>query len=152
MVNLCGLGSFLSYLMKIGYHDGMNLGSAMNRWSIGWVSLFGVIGCGSDTPEWCADEDHVTYAEFGETFLRQHCNGCHGSEADNRHGAPTAISFDTIEAVWTWKDSILRVTASENPSMPPAWELDAGDVDLLQVWLECGSELEDQQSLRKFDP
>ena len=55
-------------------------------------------------------KSHVTYAEFGEHFLRQHCNGCHGSGADNRHGAPTAISFDSIEAVWTWKDAILRVT------------------------------------------
>ena len=71
-----------------------------------------------ETPEWCVDESHVTYAEFGEVFLRQHCNGCHGSESDNRHGAPTSVSFDSIEAVWTWKDAILRVTTSENASMP----------------------------------
>ena len=111
-----------------------------------------LIGCGTETPEWCADESHVTYAEFGEVFLRQHCNGCHGSGSDNRHGAPPSVSFDSIEAVWTWKDAILRVTTSENASMPPAWELDAGDVELLQVWLECGSELDDQKSLRGFDP
>ena len=124
----------------------------MHRWTIIWVSTFGIVGCGTETPEWCAEEGDVTYAEFGETFLRQHCNGCHGSEADNRHGAPVIVSFDSIEDVWTWKDAILRVTTSENPSMPPAWELDAGDVELLQVWLECGSELADQKSLRKFDP
>ena len=124
----------------------------MHRWVIIWASAFCMFGCGTETPEWCAEEVHVTYAEFGETFLRQHCNGRHGSEADNRHGAPAVVSFDSIENVWTWKDAILRVTTSENPSMPPAWELDAGDVELLQVWLECGSEYEDQKSLRKFDP
>ena len=117
-----------------------------------WVSVLGVVGCGSETPEWCVEESEITYAEFGETFLRQHCNGCHSSEANNRHGAPDTVSFDSIESVWTWKDAILRVTSSENPTMPPAWELDSGDVELLQVWLECGSELDDYKSLRKFDP
>ena len=123
----------------------------MFRLSIIIIGFTSVIGCGSEVPEWCAEESHVTYAEFGEVFLRQHCNGCHGAESDNRHGAPESVSFDSIEAVWTWKDAILRVT-TESASMPPAWELDAGDVELLQIWLECGSEVDDQKSLRGFDP
>ena len=136
----------------IGYDDCMTFECKISPLGMGWIILFGVIGCGSEAPEWCAEEDEVTYAEFGGTFLRQHCNGCHGSEANNRHGAPESISFDSIESVWLWKDAILRVTSPENPVMPPAWDLDEGDVALLQVWLECGSELEDQKSLRKFDP
>ena len=130
----------------------MSLRYKIHRGGIIWASIFSFVGCGTETPEWCDEEVDVTYAEFGEAFLRQHCNGCHGSDANNRHGAPIVVSFNSIDDVWTWKDAILRVTTSENPSMPPAWELEAGDVELLQVWLECGSELADQKSLRKFDP
>ena len=112
-----------------------------------WLSA-----CGPETPDICDVEVQVTYADFGASFLRQHCNGCHSATTMDRHGAPTSVTFDSIEEIWQRSEDILRVTTSDTPTMPPAWDLDEGDVELLEHWLMCGTERKDRQSLRQFSP
>lgn len=110
-----------------------------------------MMGCGSE-PAICDSGSDVTYADFGETFIRQHCQGCHASSSNDRHGAPESVHFDSIEDIWERRDDILRVTTSDEADMPPAWKLDEDNIRLVQQWLECGSERSDHRSLRQFDP
>ena len=111
-----------------------------------------IFACSNPQPPVCDTAADVTYAEFGESFLRQHCQGCHASTSTNRQGAPSTIYFDTVEDVWRLSADILRVTTSEIPTMPPAWTLEEHDIEMLRWWLECGSLKSDEQSLQLFDP
>lgn len=113
--------------------------------------LLMILACGNSS-DVCDSGMDVTYADFGETFIRQHCQGCHASSSNNRHGAPESVHFDTIEDIWSRRDDILRVTTSEEADMPPAWELDQDNVYLLEQWLECGSKRADRRSMRHFNP
>lgn len=114
--------------------------------------IFWFFACSTKQPQVCDTAADVTYAEFGESFLRQHCQGCHSSTSTNRQGAPTSVSFDSVDDVWRLSQDILRVTASESPTMPPAWTLEEEDVEMLRWWLECGSIKTDEQSLEDFNP
>ena len=117
-----------------------------------WIGFL-VLACGQDTPAICdSGEVEVTYADFGESFMRQHCQGCHASTSSSRHGAPESVHFDNVDDIWERRDAILRVTTTDSPTMPPAWDLDAGDVMLVEQWLECGSKRSDKRSLRHFNP
>lgn len=96
-----------------------------------------------DTGYWnCDNAQEVTYANFGEGFLRHNCQGCHASSTNNRHGAPENVTFDTMEDAWKWKDRILTTTLSNPPTMPPAGKITENQAILLHWWLECGEDLE----------
>ena len=109
------------------------------------------IGCTYSQPPLCDTAADITYAEFGKSFMTQYCQGCHASTSTNRQGAPDSVNFDTLESIWILREDILRVTTSESPSMPPAWAIPDTDIELLQWWLECGSERMDEQSILLFD-
>jgi len=107
------------------------------------------LGCSSEVidtgdtgeidPE-CVDAQLVTYNNFGESFIKHSCQGCHFSEAVNRYGAPETVSFDDLEAVWDRASSILAVAAGPSPVMPPQ----GGVTELQRIkliwWLRCGDE------------
>ena len=106
----------------------------------------------TDHPEWCSDTPSVTYADFGEAFMNQNCQGCHHMDARDRKGAPVGVHFGSVEDIWERKDDIVRVTLSEDADMPPSRILNEDEQYLLEAWLECGSLREDKQSLRNFNP
>ena len=60
----------------------------------------------------------LSYENFGRDFIGSECQTCHASEAKERRGAPTHISFDDLEAVREWSDRIYERSAGENVSMP----------------------------------
>ena len=106
----------------------------------------------ADQPEWCSDAPAVTYADFGEAFMNQNCQGCHHTDARDRKGAPIGVHFGSVEAIWERKEDIVRVSLGPDTAMPPSRILDEEEQYLLEVWLECGSLRDDKQSLRAFNP
>ena len=48
----------------------------------------------------CAGVPIVNWANFGEGWLLQECQGCHGSAVTTRHDAPVDMTFDTVDQAW----------------------------------------------------
>ncbi len=87
--------------------------------------------------EVCADAGVVSWENFGDALLGEHCQGCHASTSPNRFGAPETVTFDTHAQAITWKDAILRAATGDVPTMPPAITIGATDRELLWIWLTC---------------
>lgn len=87
----------------------------------------------------CADAPTLAWSNFGEGFMRESCQGCHASTAEDRHDAPEEITFDTVDQCWTWAADILRTATGEDPSMPPRGGVTDDDRVRLEWWLRCGT-------------
>lgn len=85
----------------------------------------------------CAEAPTVTWASFGRGFLIESCQGCHASTAPDRHGAPPAVSFDSVEDAWIHADRILARASGESPTMPPNGGVAEDDLRRLEWWLRC---------------
>jgi uncharacterized membrane protein len=94
-------------------------------------------GAPDDSADACAQAPVVTWDNFGQALLNEHCQPCHASAAGNRFGAPIEVVFDTHEDATTFKDAILRVATGDAPTMPPAISIGDTDRELLRVWLTC---------------
>ncbi|MBK9260857.1 MAG: hypothetical protein IPM54_13685 [Polyangiaceae bacterium] len=82
----------------------------------------------------------LTYDNFGAGFMNAHCQWCHGSEANDRQGAPGEFIFDTQAQVIRHKARIFVRSAAENDSMPPGPEDPSLDERTkLAEWLACGA-------------
>jgi len=98
-------------------------------------------GCGEqeDTADtaFCLDAPVLTWDNFGDGFMTQHCQSCHASESPSRQDAPEDISFDTEEQTLALADRILARATGDSPTMPP--QGGAQDVDRLKLqwWLSC---------------
>ena len=108
------------------------------------ISLLGCTGStesvDSGSRDTCDTAPPVNYANFGEGFLTENCQGCHASTAPNRYEAPESVVFDTVDDAWAWRDRILyRVLEDANP-MPPAGGANADDMQRLEWWFECSEE------------
>jgi mono/diheme cytochrome c family protein len=104
------------------------------------VILLAVLGCAPDADSadpFCTDAPVVTWENYGEAILVENCQGCHGSAAVNRAGAPESVSFDTHEQALAWRERILAVTAAEGATMPPAVPMDDAARERLHIWLRC---------------
>lgn len=101
--------------------------------------LVGLLACsgGEDTDDFCAEAPVVTWDNYGRDILVQNCQACHGSDVEERYGAPEAITFDTEEDVVTHAGAILDRSTGESPTMPPAGGMDEIDRQRLEVWLTC---------------
>jgi len=109
------------------------------------------LGCGSATTQdsssattdtgtdACADIPIVTYANFGEGFLLENCQGCHASTSANRHGAPEEVMFDSVEDAWNWSTVILAVATGDEQSMPPNGGISPDDQTRLEWWFSCAA-------------
>jgi uncharacterized membrane protein len=86
--------------------------------------------CGEETPL-------VTWATFGQGFVRTNCQGCHSSDAADRHGAPETIVFDTPKDVGKHRAAILAAVGADVPTMPPAGGVLDQDRARLRIWLGC---------------
>lgn len=82
----------------------------------------------------------LTYDNFGASFINAHCQSCHGSESNDRQGAPGEFIFDTHEQVIRHKERIFVRSAAENDSMPPGPDDPPLDERMkLADWLACGA-------------
>lgn len=82
----------------------------------------------------------LTYENFGKGFIDAYCQSCHGSNADDRLGAPGEYIFDTAEQVQKHADRIFARSAADNDSMPPGPEdPPAEERERLAEWLACGA-------------
>jgi len=98
----------------------------------------------SAEPDWatlsCDEAPVVTWNNFGAGFVGHYCQGCHASTSVDRYGAPESVTFDTVDAVWAFRDRVLARSTGNAPSMPPAGGTNANDRQKLQWWLECAPE------------
>lgn len=111
-----------------------------------WLLMVG-LGCEeipaevSDTGEVdpdCVDAQLVTYNNFGESFMKHSCQGCHASTAPNRFEAPEDVTFDDLESVWAQSEVILAVASGSAPTMPPQGGVTELQRTKLIWWLRCG--------------
>jgi hypothetical protein len=79
----------------------------------------------------------VTWEHFGEGFFRTYCNACHAASTENRHGAPTSVTFDTLDQVRDRADAIHRAVL-EMGSMPLGGGVPDDERTLLQMFFDCG--------------
>ncbi len=96
-----------------------------------------------DTGGFCADAPVLTWNNFGQGLLIEHCQACHAAEATYRDGdnpPPANVFFDTHEDAITWRDRILAVTTGDDPIMPPRGGLSELDRQRIEIWLVCGEE------------
>ncbi len=81
-----------------------------------------------------------TYANFGADFVNRYCQGCHGSAATARLGAPGDFIFDTIDQVRRHRARIYVRSAGPNDSMPPGpIDPPIAERERLAEWLACGA-------------
>ncbi len=101
-----------------------------------------LVGC-ADTPMELSDMacptsgTQLTYANFGQQFMADHCNRCHSNSSA---GAPGSYKFDTQEQIQQHAARIFVRAAGPNTTMPPGPD-DPTDVDRdrLAEWLACGA-------------
>lgn len=82
----------------------------------------------------------LTYGNFGGTFINVYCQSCHGSNAEDRAGAPGEFIFDTPDQVAKHKERIFARSAADNDSMPPGPDDPSPEErEKLAEWLACGA-------------
>jgi hypothetical protein len=90
----------------------------------------------------CHDAPVLTWENFGQGFMLEHCQSCHATAAPYRsqteNPPPEAVTFDTHEQTTALRTLILAVSTGEAPSMPPRGGVSPIDIDKLDIWLNCG--------------
>ena len=82
----------------------------------------------------------LTYETFGAEFFATNCNTCHSATAGDRHGAPDAYRFDTLDEVHDRAARIFINSAGPNTTMPPGpADPPPATRDQLAEWLACGA-------------
>ena len=100
-----------------------------------------LLGCGSgpgdSTGSTCPTASTLTYANFGQPFMEQHCLSCH------RAGGPETPTLSTIEQIKANIDVIDRSAAAGpnavNTYMPDGSSVDEAERRKLGEWLACGA-------------
>lgn len=85
----------------------------------------------------CEGEPVVTWANFGQGFLREQCQACHASTVADRGDTPADVIFDTEADAVRLAARIEARASGEAPSMPPEGGVSATDRALLALWLRC---------------
>lgn len=102
------------------------------------------LGCHAED-EWddalCPDEGtELTYENFGRDFVLGECQSCHATNAIDRRGAPSHVTFDDLGEIREWAPRIYERSALDNASMPPGpIDLDVDVRTSLSEWLACGA-------------
>lgn len=88
----------------------------------------------------CPEDSELTYDNFGADYLATYCERCHAGGAEDRNGAPTSVTFDTLDDVRDHMDRIFARAAGDNTSMPPGTDdPPAAERAMLAEWLACGA-------------
>ena len=110
-----------------------------------WPSLAAAVllaSCGKEEeePPACPPDSELTWASFGDPFLRSWCTGCHSSAlaAEDRQSAPVGVDFDTLDGVRAHLQAVRRRTVVD-ADMPPAGGPDTAAREQLAEWLACGA-------------
>ena len=114
---------------------------------LGAALVGGLLLLGGCKPETSIDQypcpdggTKLTYASFGEPYLAQNCQTCHGQASGDRKGAPAGYDFGTLAEVHQHKDRIFARAAADNVTMPPGPDdPPASERYKLAEWLACGA-------------
>lgn len=128
---------------------------------VGLASLGAMLGCGAqptdDTSEPledsgapvassiegrdCPPDSPLTYRNFGEGLMLDHCTGCHGDEVveGERSGAPITVNLTTQSQVQDWLERVYARSADTNTTMPIVDTISTDDRWRLGDWLACGA-------------
>ena len=85
-------------------------------------------------------DENLNWNSVGAPFFLTYCSGCHGSALPEefRQGAPLNIILDSFENVLPLAVAIQVVLTPElGLDMPPAGELEPGEVASVIQWLSC---------------
>lgn len=111
------------------------------RWVLAALLLVGCVPAEEEgTDAFCADQPVLTWANFGDGFLRHNCQSCHATTSEDRRDAPDDISFDARVDAVAMKSLILGSAGREDPSMPPEGGVAEEDRLKLEIWLRCYEE------------
>lgn len=91
----------------------------------------------ADTAACAAHDAHVTWESGGESFFLTWCRSCHSESAEDRHGAPEYLNYDTLDGVRGAAHNI-RQAALWDQVMPPSYPLDDEQREILWSFLDCG--------------
>jgi uncharacterized membrane protein len=94
-------------------------------------------GPGDSTGSTCPSDSTLTYANFGQAFVRDHCLACHAPSG------PESPKLDTLERVRAAKSDIDRSAAAGpnavNTYMPDGSSVAEAERRKLGEWLACGA-------------
>jgi len=107
------------------------------------IALFSLfpLACGSgpgdSTGSTCPTDSALTYANFGQAFIQEHCLACH------RAGGPETPTLSTLAQVRANADVIDRSAAAGpkavNTYMPDGASVAESERRKLGEWLACGA-------------
>jgi mono/diheme cytochrome c family protein len=107
---------------------------------VGVVSLASAAcggGPGDSTGSTCPTDSSLTYENFGQAFMRDHCLACHAASA------PRSPKLDSVDLVRASKTDIDKSAAAGpngvNTYMPESGSVSEADRRLLGEWLACGA-------------
>jgi hypothetical protein len=113
------------------------------RWTPAVMLL---LACGAPEPQPLEESDlgplcetglDVTWDGWAAGFMLSQCQPCHASETPNRYGAPTSVTFDTLEHCRA-QAGVIEDAVLIRASMPPAGGITDDERALLARWLACG--------------
>ena len=82
----------------------------------------------------------LTYESFGQKFMSDNCQTCHGMPSKDRQGAPSAYDFGSRDDVLRFRERIFLRAAADNTTMPPGPDDPSKqDREKLAEWLSCGA-------------
>ncbi len=85
----------------------------------------------------CVDLPNVTWENWAQGFFITYCTACHSESSPDRYGAPEGLDFDTEDQVRTL-EGLVRSTVLEDGSMPYGGGVYEEDLELLEIYLDCG--------------
>ncbi len=89
----------------------------------------------------CVPGTHLTYENFGESFLRNYCVMCHSKDlaAAQRAGAPVAANFDSSRDAALWRGGMLAKAGTDASPEPPVNNVSSLERKQFAEWLNCGA-------------
>ena len=85
----------------------------------------------------CEGVGELSWDNWGRSFFRTWCAGCHAADAPDRHGAPDTIVFDTESQVFDQR-TLIRDSVLESGRMPLGGGLPDAEAEILDLYLRCG--------------
>jgi uncharacterized membrane protein len=94
-------------------------------------------GPGDATGSTCPSNSTLTYANFGQAFMQDHCLACHSASG------PQSPKLDTLAGIRAASGDVDRSAAAGpnavNTYMPEGASVDEGERRKLGEWLACGA-------------
>jgi uncharacterized membrane protein len=110
------------------------------RYLLTLLAAVGLVACGGPgdaTGSTCPTGSTLTYENFGQTFMQQHCLSCHAS------GGPESPKFDTVAQIRAASSDIDKSAAAGpnavNTYMPDGGSVAEDERRKLGEWLACGA-------------